>query len=387
MYHLISIDRDETFSGDYNDLTNKPTIPSISGLASESYVNEYVQNAIKDIPKEEVDLSEYAKKTELHQLINDNIIETQNTWSSKKINDSLLSKNMGAENVGKMLVVGSDGNIIVMDVPEGGGGNPNADITGTVDTSNNIILSGDIPNGVYSLKYENYDGTYTEIGDLVVGDIMTYAITQNFTNISSDYNNASIIEGGKVTIKLIPNKGYILGEVKVVMGGIDITSSVYSNGKIAIPSVTGNVIITVSTSGYTNLAEYNATNTSDFTIWCNDSRLGSDGSYRQLLGYATTNYIEVKKGDVIRVKGFDYETQIYPTMCVMDSSKTKLYNSYYLEMLKSNGFISDLTESESYAEFTIGSANIGDNIAYIRIAGKPTNGGENVIITKNEEII
>jgi hypothetical protein len=27
------------FSGNYNDLTNKPTIPSISGLATETYVN------------------------------------------------------------------------------------------------------------------------------------------------------------------------------------------------------------------------------------------------------------------------------------------------------------------------------------------------------------
>lgn len=64
-----------TFNGDYNNLTNKPAIPSISGLASESYVNEYVENAIKDIPKEEVDLSNYAKKTELptnlSQLTND----------------------------------------------------------------------------------------------------------------------------------------------------------------------------------------------------------------------------------------------------------------------------------------------------------------------------
>lgn len=34
------------FSGNYNDLTNKPTIPSISGLATETYVNEAVANII-----------------------------------------------------------------------------------------------------------------------------------------------------------------------------------------------------------------------------------------------------------------------------------------------------------------------------------------------------
>ena len=32
------------FSGDYNDLSNKPTIPSIDGLATEEYVNNTVAN-------------------------------------------------------------------------------------------------------------------------------------------------------------------------------------------------------------------------------------------------------------------------------------------------------------------------------------------------------
>ena len=35
-----------SFSGNYNDLTNKPTIPSIDGLASETYVNNAVANAM-----------------------------------------------------------------------------------------------------------------------------------------------------------------------------------------------------------------------------------------------------------------------------------------------------------------------------------------------------
>lgn len=34
------------FSGNYNDLTNKPTIPSISGLATETYVDNAVANII-----------------------------------------------------------------------------------------------------------------------------------------------------------------------------------------------------------------------------------------------------------------------------------------------------------------------------------------------------
>jgi hypothetical protein len=34
------------FSGNYNDLTNKPTIPSVDGLATETYVNNAVANII-----------------------------------------------------------------------------------------------------------------------------------------------------------------------------------------------------------------------------------------------------------------------------------------------------------------------------------------------------
>lgn len=34
------------FSGNYNDLTNKPTIPSIAGLATEEYVNNAVTNIV-----------------------------------------------------------------------------------------------------------------------------------------------------------------------------------------------------------------------------------------------------------------------------------------------------------------------------------------------------
>lgn len=44
-------------SGSYNDLTNKPTIPSIAGLATETYVT----TAISNIPA--VDLTGYATET------------------------------------------------------------------------------------------------------------------------------------------------------------------------------------------------------------------------------------------------------------------------------------------------------------------------------------
>ena len=51
--HRVVTDAEKTawnaksnFSGSYNDLTNKPTIPSIDGLASETYVDNAVANII-----------------------------------------------------------------------------------------------------------------------------------------------------------------------------------------------------------------------------------------------------------------------------------------------------------------------------------------------------
>ena len=52
--------KEELFSKDYNDLTNKPTIPSIEGLATEGFVNEQIAN----IPP--TDLSGYALKEHEH---------------------------------------------------------------------------------------------------------------------------------------------------------------------------------------------------------------------------------------------------------------------------------------------------------------------------------
>ena len=56
--HLAT--KKELFSKDYNDLTNKPTIPSIDGLATKTYVNEEIEKI--DVTSQ---LGDYAKKTDI----------------------------------------------------------------------------------------------------------------------------------------------------------------------------------------------------------------------------------------------------------------------------------------------------------------------------------
>lgn len=79
-----------------------------------------------------------------------------------------VAKNQGASNVGKILVVGTDGNLTLTDMPEGGA---SGDVTGVLDESNNILLSGNLADGTYTLKYEMEDGSYTTVGTLEVGEI------------------------------------------------------------------------------------------------------------------------------------------------------------------------------------------------------------------------
>lgn len=78
---------------------------------------------------------------------------------------NLLPKNQGSENAGKILVVGSDGNLTLTDMPEPG---LSGDVVGTLDESNNILLSGDIAEGTYPLKWLMTDGTYADAGTLTV---------------------------------------------------------------------------------------------------------------------------------------------------------------------------------------------------------------------------
>ncbi len=78
--HLAT--KDELFSKDYNDLTNKPNIPSIEGLATEEYVRNEIANAQLNGGDTEVDLSGYATKDELNTKADNLFKADMNTVSA-----------------------------------------------------------------------------------------------------------------------------------------------------------------------------------------------------------------------------------------------------------------------------------------------------------------
>ena len=73
-----------------------------------------------------------------------------------------------------------------------------------------------------------------------------YAVTNNFTNVTSDNNVVTIEEGTSYIANLSGNTGYELESVTVTMGGVDVTEAAYSNGVITIPQVTGDITITAT---------------------------------------------------------------------------------------------------------------------------------------------
>ena len=75
---------------------------------------------------------------------------------------------------------------IVADVIASLGGNP---VFGYVDENNNIIVSGNLPVGTYSVKYEMEDGSIVDIGQLSLSEDEPDEPVQTYTNqipISTD---------------------------------------------------------------------------------------------------------------------------------------------------------------------------------------------------------
>lgn len=81
------------------------------------------------------------------------------------------------------------------------------------------------------------------------GTTSTYAIINNLTNVTTNNTASSVAANDSYTAALTANENCELVSVTVTMGGADITTSVYADGKVNISSVTGIVVITAVAEG------------------------------------------------------------------------------------------------------------------------------------------
>ncbi|MFR2388029.1 family 16 glycosylhydrolase [Intestinibacter bartlettii] len=75
----------------------------------------------------------------------------------------------------------------------------------------------------------------------------TYTVTNNLSNASTSNSATSVKEGTSYNATITADSNYRIKNVTVTMYGTDITDSVYSGGRIIIPRVIGDIVITVTT--------------------------------------------------------------------------------------------------------------------------------------------
>ena len=262
------------------------------------------------------------------------------------------------------------------------GGNP---VFGIVDEDNNIIVSGNLADGTYSVKYEMEDGSTVDIGDLILDSNIYCSVVNTLTNCTSSNGTKQVVQGGSYSATITANSGYELSSVVVTMGGTDISASAVSGSNISIANVTGNIVITAlaeeKTVSYTNLADPASSD------WGTDVRIGSDGTFRTgVTDNIVTNYIKLVKGDVVRVKGLNLALTTNDTS---GSSACGVYNQNKAVQSvatfdKQTLYFSDISKTENGGQGTYIYENF--TYAYIRFAGKPTGSVNDIIITVNEPI-
>lgn len=132
-------------------------------------------------------------------------------------------------------------------------------VTWSADNSNVTVNSEGVVTAVSDgssvVTVTTNDGSKTDTCNITVNAAqepeipqVTYTITNNLSNATNSNKNTTINENSTYTATITANSGYEISNVTVVMGENDITSSVYANNRINIPSVTGNIVITVSTT-------------------------------------------------------------------------------------------------------------------------------------------
>lgn len=231
----------------------------------------------------------------------------------------------------------------------------------------------------------------TDVTDLYFTGTKTtlnYSIQKNLTNCHLNGKN-TVIAGQSYVAELIADTGFTMDRatITITMGGIDM-SNYYSNGKIAIPNVTGNIIITataVSSAGPTNiLNEYGYSNNTRYSL----SSTNPDKKTPEN-GFCATGLIPVTKGDTVRLKGFNF---IEPNVFIFfNSSQVYLFGNNSLKKGNS-GTTAETGETvgnmsisnDSIATYTY--TNDADStIAYIGISGQCADGA-NAFATLNEDL-
>jgi hypothetical protein len=257
-------------------------------------------------------------------------------------------------------------------------------------------------------KYQDYTADLTVENGYVISDVqiklndidvtdlyftgtkttLNYSIQKNLTNCHLNGKN-TVIAGQSYVAEIIADAGFTMdgATITITMGGIDM-SNYYSNGKIAIPNVTGNITITA-----TAVASAPATNILDEYGYFNNTRysLSSGNPDKKVSenGFCATGLIPITKGDTVRLKGFNFSST--SVFIFFDSAQNYLFGNNSLRTGQSG---TTANSGQTVGNMSVSNNNIAtytytDNaeatIAYVGISALCTDGA-NAFATLNEDL-
>ena len=220
------------------------------------------------------------------------------------------------------------------------------------------------------------------------------SITNSLSHVSNSNAAVSVEDGAAYTATLTAESGYTMGSVVIKMGGVDITSTVYtaSTGAISIAKVTGDVTITAVATKivtYTNLVPTAVDSNGASAPYTDGKYLGSNGAPSDMSGFVTTGFIPFDGGaeHVYRIGGDGITWNTYGCSIAWYNADFSIKGSptKYDKIGVSIYYPSKVEDANAAAAFST-NANVAPPIgaAFFRVSAKGS--GANLIITLDEEI-
>lgn len=217
-----------------------------------------------------------------------------------------------------------------------------------------VASLGFTENEINAFRHSMINGDPEDVHIIVI----QYSITNTLTHTINNNASTVIDEDTAYNATLTAESGYEITSVNITMGGVDITSQAYSNGNISIASVTGNIVITAtSTAPIVNLWDVN--NAQLNKRWGSSTISTKDGAF-------ITNPIYAIPGDVIYLKNYYNNNSVYKES---DASIQKV-----VAVSSEN--------SKVYAQlFNASFLNISGSVAYFTIPTSWTNTFDHIVLT------
>lgn len=223
-------------------------------------------------------------------------------------------------------------------------------------------------------------------------------VTLNLSNCFTDNTLLRVIDGQSYGANITADAGYELDgtTVSITMGGIDV-SNYYSGGKIAIPRVTGDLVITISTVESGGVApniltdSFKVGGASQAAVgYTNGKRLStSTGVEKDNTSSCVTGFIPCKAGSVVRIRPLTApaDAGVGGTAVVFyNSEKVMSTASYILTTSASSHFAQCTWEQESSNVYKVTfNSDFPATYKYIRFT-IPVAEGANAYVTYDAEM-